>query len=141
LPYCLYSQGQLIPVEYFPPTGNCLGYFPNEWMTFQVMVRTGPRVNDEFQGSFIKLWVARAGQPSELVVDHGPYNLTAGPLAENQRYGKVWLLPYNTGKSAATSYPVAYTWYDELIISTAKIADPDGGPIVAPKPPTNVSAR
>lgn len=120
-PGCLYSQKN---TSYFPSTGNCFGYFPNEWMTFQMRVKLGTRVGDEFKGSYITLWMAREGKPSELVIQWGPYNLTAGSLADNQRYGKVWLLPYNTGKSAATSYPTAYTWYDELIISKNKIADP-----------------
>ena len=38
--------------------------------------------------------------------------------------GKVWLLPYQTGKSSAPAYPTAYTWYDELIVSTSRIDDP-----------------
>ena len=42
----------------------------------------------------------------------------------DQRYGKIWLLPYNTGKDPAQVHPTAYTWYDELIISRNKIADP-----------------
>jgi len=142
LPFCLYSQGQTNPVTYFPPTGNCFGYVANEWMTFQVAIKTGPRVNDEFVNSQVRLWVARAGQPAELVIDHGPYNLTAGPPAENERYGKVWLLPYNTNRSSATSYPVAYIWYDELIVSTQRIADPDANSdVLAPRPPTNVVAN
>jgi hypothetical protein len=69
-------------------------------MTFQVMIKTGPRVNDEFINSFVKLWIAREGQPAEPVTDRGPYNLTAGNLVSNQRFGKVWFLPYHTGKSA-----------------------------------------
>ena len=55
----------------------------------------------------------------------GPYNLTAGSPGTNQRFGKVWLLPYNTGKDPNVTNPVAYTWYDDLIISTQKIADPN----------------
>ena len=44
-PYCLYdNQGS----NRLPPTGNCFPYVANEWMTFQVHIRTGPRVNDEF---------------------------------------------------------------------------------------------
>lgn len=140
-PYCLYSQGNTNPPTYFPPAGNCFRYFPNEWMTFQVGITTGPRVADEFSNSRIRLWLARQGQPAELVLDFGPYNLTAGSLAENQRFGKVWLLPYNTDKSAATTYPTAYTWYDELIIATSRIADPDGVADPAPNPPTAVSAH
>ncbi|GAB4468898.1 MAG: hypothetical protein OHK0044_10670 [Burkholderiaceae bacterium] len=120
-PYCLYSQSRS---GYFPPSGNCFGYFPDEWMTFQVRIRTGPRVGDEFRNSYVTLWMAREGKPSELVVQWGPYNLSVGPATENQRYGKVWLTPYNTGKSSSQSHPTAYTWYDELIISRNPIADP-----------------
>ena len=123
-PFCLYSQGNTNPKTFFPPAGNCFGYFPNEWMTFQVRIKTGPRVNDEWAGSFVTLWVAREGQSSQLVMDWGPYNLTAGPTSDNLKFGKVWLLPYNTGKSTAQNHPTAFTWYDELIISQTLIADP-----------------
>src|SRR5206468_3043924 len=120
------------PPTYFPPSGNCIGYFANEWMTFQVRIKTGPRVNDEFSNSYVELWIGREGQPSQQAFNWGPFNLSAGSATDNQRYGKVWLLPYNTGKSSATTYPAAYTWYDELIISTSRIADPSSA---APAPP------
>lgn len=121
-PYCLYSQGQ--NDSYFPPQGNCAGYFPDEWMTFQVQIETGPRQGDEFKNSHVRLWIAREGQKSELALDWGPYNLTAGAPSKNLRFGKVWLLPYHTGKDSAQSHATAYTWYDELIVSTNPIADP-----------------
>jgi hypothetical protein len=142
-PYCLYSQGQTNPKTYFPPAGNCFGYFANEWMTFQVHIKTGPRVNDEFTNSFVQLWIARENQPSELVINWGPYNLSAGPSSDNQQFGKVWLLPYNTGKDPNQSYPTAYTWYDELIISTSKIPDPasgSGGTVNTTTPPAAPTA-
>lgn len=120
-PYCLYSQDS---TGYFAPKGNCFGYVANEWMTFQVHVQIGQRVGDEFQGSYITLWGARDGKPSELLIKWGPYNLSAGNATTNERYGKVWLLPYNTGKSSAQAHATAYTWYDELVISRSKIADP-----------------
>ncbi|MBL8945825.1 MAG: hypothetical protein JNK45_21860, partial [Myxococcales bacterium] len=120
-PHCLYSQSE---AGYFPPAGNCLGYAPDEWMTFQVEISTGPRLGDEFVDSAVRLWIAREGLPSELVLDWGPYNLSAGDPAANLRFGKVWLLPYHTDKSDAQAHAVAYTWYDELIVSTERIADP-----------------
>jgi hypothetical protein len=124
-PFCLYSQGQTNPATWFPPTGNCFGYFPNEWMTFQVEIQTGPWVNGEFQNSHVNLWIAREGQPSVQVFNWGPYNLSADPSSPTaQMYGKVWLLPYNTGRDPTVTNPVAYTWFDELIISAQKIADP-----------------
>jgi hypothetical protein len=93
-------------------------------MAFQVRIKTGPRVGDEFSNSYVTLWIAREGQPSEPAITWGPFNLTAGSAAENQKFGKLWLTTYNTGKSASTTNPIAYTWYDELIISRNKIADP-----------------
>ena len=122
-PGCLYSQGATN--SYFPPKGNCFGYFPNEWMTFQIRIKTGPRVNDEFSNSFVTLWIGREGKASEEVITWGPYNLTAGPPGDNQRFGKITLLPYNTQRDPSATNPVAYTWYDELIISRSKIADPN----------------
>lgn len=123
-PYCLYSQGRTTPKRYAPPDGNCVRYAPNEWMTFQIRIKPGVRVGDEFIGSEVTLWIAREGSPSELVIDWGPYNLTAGPESERQRFGKLWLLPYNTGKNPSQEHATAYTWYDELIISRRKILDP-----------------
>ena len=139
-PYCLYSQGQTNPVTYFPPTGNCFKYFANEWLTFQVHVKTGPRVNDEFTNSFVQLWIAREGQPSELVLDWGPYNLTAGSPGDNETYGKVWLMPYHTGKDSSQVHPTGFTWYDELIISRSKVADPTGGSTTTANPPAAPTA-
>ena len=118
---CLYSMKNS---SYFAPSGNCFGYVANEWMTFQMQVTLGPRVGDAFQGSYITLWGAREGKASELIIKWGPYNLTAGTASDKEKYGKVWLLPYNTGKDSSATNPTAYTWYDELIISTKKIADP-----------------
>ena len=120
-PFCLYSSTGA--GTQFPPTGNCFGYFPNEWMTFQVKIKTGPRVGDEWRNSVVSLWIARENQQSELVINF-PWNLTAGSAGEDQKFGKVWLLPYNTGKSSAQSHQPAFTWYDELIISRTQIADP-----------------
>jgi hypothetical protein len=139
-PYCLYSQSGS---NKFPPNGNCFGYFPNEWMTFQVRIKTGPRVGDEFTNSYVELWIAREGKPSEQAFNWGPYNLSAGSLGDNQRFGKVWLLPYNTGKSSSQSHPTAYTWYDELIISRNRVPDPGGSTLPAEPPaaPSNLSVQ
>jgi len=120
-PYCLYSQSS---TSYFAPTGNCFGYVANEWLTFQVRIKTGPRVGNEFVNSYVTLWGARQGGRSELLLNWGPYNLAAGAAGENQKYGKVWLLPYHTGKSSAQSHPTGYVWYDDLIISRNQIGDP-----------------
>ena len=108
----------------FAPVGNCFGYRANEWMSFQIEIQTGPRIGDEFVGSHIRLWMAHEAMASQLVINWGPYNLSAGQPADLERYGKLWLTPYMTGKDPSKTYPQANTWYDELIISKSKIADP-----------------
>ncbi len=142
-PYCLYSQTHTNPLTYLAPNGNCFPYVANEWMTFQVHIHTGPRVNDEFSNSHVDLWAAREGQPSQQLLNWGPYNLTAAGAASNQRFGKVWLLPYMTNKDITQVHPTAYTWYDELIISTSKIPDPNSPPPSGQPPvaPTSLTVK
>ncbi|MGB7680210.1 MAG: Ig-like domain-containing protein [Candidatus Acidiferrales bacterium] len=106
--------------------------------------------------STVQLYVAQEGLPSTLVIDYHPistscdaeqtdittcqggYDLTnpsAFPTGVGSpssmgitfaKYGKIWLLPYQTDKCSAgcPNEPAAHTWYDELIISTQQIADP-----------------
>lgn len=104
-------------------------------MTFQIMIEPGPRVNDEFVDSKVKLWVGREGQPSELVMDFSGVYLAAGAPGTNQEFGKVFLIPYLYLKDSSQAHPTAYTWYDELIISTNKIDDPFGEAPIKPEPP------
>ena len=108
---------------------DCFRWVADEWMTFQLGITTGPRVGDEFSNSRVRFWGAREGQPSTLLVDWKPgisgyWPLAAGPVAEDQRFGKIWLLPYMTDKDPAQIHPLCKTWYDEVIISTQRIPDP-----------------
>jgi hypothetical protein len=135
-PGCLYSlQGKWVP--------PCHGYKPDTWMTFQIRVKVGTWYrNDRVyrHDSVVQAWVADETQPARMIVDFSPrdaecqmqplslpscqtgYDLVN--LDSRARYGKVWLMPYNTGKSVSRTHPTAYTWYDELIISRSPIADP-----------------
>jgi hypothetical protein len=94
-------------------------------MTFQIHVKIGTWYKGDRRyrsDSTVELWVAAEGKASRSVFRRTGYDLANdNPSA---RYGKVWLLPYNTGKSSAQSHPVAYTWYDDLIISRLRIAEP-----------------
>ncbi|MGH8071701.1 MAG: hypothetical protein ACRERE_42000 [Candidatus Entotheonellia bacterium] len=122
------------------PSGS-VAYKANEWMTFQLHVKIGTWYKNDrqyHQDSTVQLWVAREGRPSTLVINYSPDPATmfgwkipgtgAGYDLANTtpgaKYGKVWLLPYNTGKNPAQRHPTAYTWYDELIISRTKLPDP-----------------
>jgi uncharacterized membrane protein len=111
-------------------------------MTFQVGVTLGsigsgcvpdgdPCGYTSYVGSRIRLWIARDGQPSELVMDNlwdinavTQNNSSGGPVVGSDKIGKVWLLPYHTRKAGAQAHPEGDIWYDELIISTQQIADP-----------------
>jgi hypothetical protein len=94
-------------------------------MTFQVHVQVGRWYRNDrnyHQDSAIELWVAEEGKSSQLVISRRRYDIAnVNPAA---KYGKVWLLPYHTGKNPAQAHAVGYVWYDELIVSRTKIPDP-----------------
>jgi hypothetical protein len=140
-PYCLYAQSS---ANRFPPNGNCFGYFPNEWLTYQVRVKVGTWYKNDgnyHRNSAIEMWISREGQPSELVHSWKTYDLANNDSAA--KYGKVWLLPYNSGKSSSHSHPEGYTWYDELIISRNRVPDPGTAstPQQPPAAPTNLTLK
>jgi hypothetical protein len=131
-PQLYHSCGLYWPYE----AHRFVDYVPNEWMTFQVHIKLGPSgtsfdsaTGKEMHGytnSTVEMWVAREGQKSKLT--HREQNLvlrTGYEGSADARYGKIWLLPYMTGKDATENHPTTFTWYDELIISTARIADPE----------------
>ncbi len=153
-PFCLYSQNSsgTTPLNYFPPIGNCFGFFPDEWMTFKIRITTGTLTanangHDYFLNSRVRMWMAREGQPSQLVIDWQNVPLHGGVTGANEGFGKIWLNNYNTGKDDTVSNPASAVWYDELIVSTNDIPDPGAPPdttnptvaITSPIPPTTSS--
>jgi hypothetical protein len=137
---------------------NCFTYKMNEWMTFKARVSIGTFVAGGtgacatfsqgcYPNSIVEYWMGREGQP--LVKTHSfTFTLNASfDGTQTEKWGKFWLLPYNTSKDSTVSNPEAYLWYDELVISTQDIADPavvtdTTNPTVAitnPIPPTSSS--
>jgi hypothetical protein len=118
----------------YPDFHACFSYKPDQWMTFQLHVKVGTwYANDKnyHHDSTVQLWVAEQGKPSVLVIDFRPETGTGYDLVNSSegvdklaKYGKLYLLPYQTGRSVLQSVPVAYTWYDELIVSRSLIAYP-----------------
>ena len=101
-----------------------LDYAADEWMTFQLHVRIGTWYRNDRNykdDSLVELWAARDGETSRRVVSSAYDLANENPAA---KYGKIWLLPYHTHKDPTQIHPTAYTWYDELIISRQRIADP-----------------
>jgi len=138
-PWCLYSQGVTNPKTFFPPNGNCFPFVADEWMTFQVHIHTGPLLLDTdgnyvYRDSHVDLWVGRDGQPSEQVLNFGPFGIHSANFSTGMPFSKVWLLPYHTSKDPSQVTAEGYTWYDELIISTQLIAEPSS----PTTPPLNI---
>jgi hypothetical protein len=106
---------------------GCAYYQPNQWMTFSYEVKIGTWNQPN---STIKAWVGYEGGPLKEFVNIQnqvlQYNTSPSDV-----YNWITLLPYNTTKPASQTNPVAYTWYDELIVSTQPIPAPTG-PTPAP---------
>lgn len=122
---------------------NCFPYYANEWMTFMVRITLGTWDGNSYPNSTVQQWVARDGQAFNLIQSYiagvNPKDLLNPSSGESDKYGKVWLLPYNTGKQSSETHPTAFTWYDEVIISTSSINAPGqagGGGSGPPSAPT-----
>jgi hypothetical protein len=107
------------------PDYRSIDYEPDQWMTFQVRVKIGTWYKNDRRypgNSTIELWVGREGEASRRAVIAKNYDIAN--TTPGAKYGKLWLLPYQTGKDAKQEHPVGYTWYDEVIVSRAPIPDP-----------------
>jgi hypothetical protein len=130
-PYCLYSNNEEGGPGNTTTQPPCFGYVPDEWLTFQIRVKLGPRGTafsslegrnvTGFTNTIVQMWAARNGQPSVLIHDWSGVVLRESAGVE---YGKIWLLPFHTNKSSSQVHPLGQTWYDELIVSSEPIAPP-----------------
>jgi hypothetical protein len=113
-------------------------------MTFQMHVIIGPYgtattsagggTYTGFTNSTYELYLAREGQSSVLL--HRQTGIVLQSDSPDHKFGKVWLLPYNTSKDASEVHEESSTWYDELIISRSRIPDPSPGSIAATPVPS-----
>jgi hypothetical protein len=103
---------------------DCWALNADEWHTVQVMVRIGPwqPAGTGSPLSHVTIWAAREGGPQRVVIDRDIH--IRGPEESGQKYGKVWLLPFMSGKDQTEAHPTGHIWYDELIVSTSFITDP-----------------
>lgn len=137
---CLYGSGY--------PEPPCVKYRADQWMTFQMHIKIGTWYKNDrnyHRDSTVQLWAAEEGKPSKLVIDFSP-GVHGYDLANNSpataKYGKIWLLPYQTSKDPSVAHPTAYMWYDDLIISRARIPDPDSVTTTQPPAaPTNLNVN
>lgn len=122
-----------------PKASQCFRYRPDQWMTFQIHVKIGKwyvnQSGNYHRDSTVELWTAEENKPSVLLISMPDYDLVHDGAVE--KYQRIWFLPYNTNKSDSEDHPVAHTWYDEFIVSTARIPDPG---VNTPNPPDSLSA-
>jgi hypothetical protein len=114
---CPHYAGQGgIPVT--DPT--CFLYKGNEWFTIQKHIKVG---NWGQPNSVIEQWVAHAGQTSILTNQAADAAIpNDGTGGASGKYGKIQLSTYDTG---ATFNVNTAAWFDDLIVSTRRIPDPD----------------
>jgi hypothetical protein len=102
-------------------SSSCFHYSANEWLTFYYKITLG---NWGQASSTIQAWVAREGQPFKQWVNMPNFRLNNTTPGKNYDY--LTLLPYMTDKNSGVDHVTAYTWYDDLIVSTRPIAPPLG---------------
>jgi len=114
---------------------DCASYVADAWMTFYLDIQVGTFGENN---SHVQASIGYPGQPMKKFIDMPDYRF-AFDDGHGDTFRKIQLTPYNTNKSSAQSHPSAYTWYDELIVSSKPIAGPVGSPSAAP-PPSTVAA-
>jgi hypothetical protein len=98
---------------------DCFHYPADQWVTFYYQISIGHWAKPD---STIRAWVALDGQPYKQWINMTGFVLNnSHPGAD---YDTVTLLAYMTYKNEKIEEPVAFTWYDDLIVSTKPIAAP-----------------
>ncbi len=98
---------------------SCFMYPADQWVTFYYEVTVGHWGKPD---SAVNAWIALDGQQYRQWIKIKDFVLQNEH--PGQGYDTVTLLTYMTGKSMTIEHPTAYTWYDELIVSTDPIAPP-----------------
>jgi hypothetical protein len=98
---------------------GCYMFEADEWMTFQQDLTYGgcTTVSGKPYLSHVNLYIAREGQPFELVVSRD-HNIKCSGTSVTGLIGRVGLDPFMTGKDPAEQHPVGYIWYDDVWVET-----------------------
>jgi hypothetical protein len=121
-----------------PAANNrCAWYQADQWMTFYYEIKIG---NWGQSNSTLRGYVGYEGQPLKAFVNHTAFTLNRD--TSDSFFNYLTLLAYDTGKDGR-QHPTAYTWYDELIVSTQPIAVPGGSVANAQSPaaPSNLTIQ
>ena len=131
MPACTYRR-----VKGVPQTNGCYRFLPDTWYTVTMHVHVGTWAStmaSRVYNSQIDLWVSRTGAAAPVYVlsvkNVGLYNAT--PLGPNQgRYGKIWLLAYDTGRTSGNAD--GHVWYRHVLLGNQPLKDPTTGLTLVP---------
>lgn len=131
------------PAYYAPYNSTCEHYMVDQWAeyTLRIDVNGPPSYAAGCGGgaqSRVQMWFN-----GKLVVDNPCASINYG-AGDGDGIGQFMLTPYHTNKDPAHDHPTAYTWYDDLIISTQPISmgsDPIVPDILAPGVPQNLQVN
>lgn len=122
----LIQQGDYSCHRRDPQPGACAMYVADQWMTFYFQVNVGHYGKPD---TLVQGWIGYGDGPGS---DGGKLRqfikfpgLTLNYADDpGEAFEQIQFTPYQTGKDARQVHPVAYTWYDELIVSRRPIAAP-----------------
>jgi len=110
---------------------SCFIYQGNEWFTVQKHIKIGSWGT---ASSVIEQWFAHASAPSVITSNASDAAIpNDGSGGASGKYGKIQLSTYNTGANWTVN---TAAWFDDLIVSTRRIPDPD---IANPNAPDSLS--
>ncbi len=109
---------------------GCKRYVADRWMTFYLKFSLAAFGSPS---THLEAWMADEGESLVQILDipDFPLDYQGSP---SERLNRIQITPYQTGKDASQTHPVAFTWYDELIVSTQPIPAPNGTAL--PPPPS-----
>lgn len=116
----LIQQGDFRCYRRDPRPGDCAMYVPDQWMTFYFQVDVGHygKPDTRVQG-----WIGTGPGKLRQFIKYPGLTLNYADQPD-EAFDQLQLTPYQTGKDPRQDHPVAYTWYDELIVSRLPIAAP-----------------
>jgi len=114
------QQGDYLCSRRDPRPGRCARYVANEWLTFSFRVDVGTygKPDTRVQG-----WIGHGAGPLRQFIDFPDLVLNFAD-SPTEGFNRIQLTPYHTDKDPSQVHPVAYTWYDELIVSREAIGAP-----------------
>lgn len=116
----LIQQGDFQCLRRDPRPGPCAFYRADQWMTFSFRVDVGTFGKPDTK---VAGWVGYGGELMKQFIDYPGLVLNYSDRP-SEGFNTVQFTPYQTDKDHTQEHPVAYTWYDELIVSRRPIAGP-----------------